>query len=87
MSTKLTDARERLCALQYSIAVQHCSVHVVRSHGADFNANSSKHGTPLQCAVKREIAPLPIVRALDEAGVVIGFQDNEDDTVPSLTKH
>lgn len=61
------------------IAVEHCSEQVVRaliSHGADVNNNIMWHGSPLQCAVRRETSPLPLVSALIEAGAIINFQDN-----------
>ena len=63
------------------IAVEYCSEEVVRSliaHGAKVNSVSQKHGTPLQCAVRRERSPLPIVTALIEANAFIDFEENSE---------
>lgn len=51
------------------------TVRTMIAHGANIHANVPKHGTPLQCAVQREVASLPIFNILLEAGAVIPVEE------------
>ncbi|GKZ48065.1 hypothetical protein AbraIFM66951_011816 [Aspergillus brasiliensis] len=71
------------------IAANYCSEQAVRaliSHGADVNFQTREGGTPLACAVNREIATRSVVNALLDAGAIISIQEAEQGYSPILDK-
>lgn len=69
------------------IAVNYFSEQAVRalvSHGADVNIQTHEHGTPLACAVSREVATRSVVNTLLDAGAIISIQEAEQGYSPIL---